>query len=63
MKASLRGHLGAATAANPFGLLAGVAATILLLRPGLRRIHLPAAAIGLGIAVSWWWELHRFHIV
>jgi hypothetical protein len=63
VKATLRGHVGAAAAANPFGLLAVVVAVILLLRPSLRRIQVRSVAIGVGIAVSWCWELHRFHLV
>ena len=63
VKATLRGDLHAALVANPFGLLAVGTALVLLLRPAWRRIRLSSLTVCAGIAVSWLWELHRFHIV
>ncbi|MHB8670542.1 MAG: DUF2752 domain-containing protein [Acidimicrobiales bacterium] len=60
VEATVHGHLGAAAAANPAGILAVVVATVLLLR---RRLVLgvPPAGVLLGsILALWLFELHRF---
>jgi hypothetical protein len=63
VKATCNGHLAAAVAANPFGLVAVAIAVLLLVRPSWRMTSMPAAvAVGL-LACSWAWELHRFHLV
>ena len=57
----VRLHLGRAFAANPGGLVALVAAVLLLvLRPA--RIRIPAALPPLALAGLWLFELHRFSI-
>ena len=63
VKATLRGHPATAASANPFGLVAVLVAIVLIVRPAWRRLSLPLFAIGLGIAVSWGWELHRFRLL
>ena len=58
----VRLHLGRAFAANPGGLVALVAAVLLLvLRPA--RIRIPAALPPLALAGLWLFELHRFSIL
>lgn len=63
VKAVLGGHLHAALVANPFGLLAVVAAALLLLRPRARRLRLPSVLLAAGAAASWAFELQRFHVL
>jgi hypothetical protein len=61
VKATCNGRLAAAVTANPFGILAVLVALVLLVLPRWRAIHvrlLPLVALA---AVSWAWELHRFH--
>jgi hypothetical protein len=63
VKATLRGDVHAALAANPFGILAVVTAILLLARPAWRRLQLPAGVLMGGVLVSWLFQLHRFHFV
>jgi hypothetical protein len=63
VKAALGAHLRAALGANPFGIVAVVCAVVLLLRPAATRLRVPSILLAAGVAVSWAFELHRFHIV
>ena len=63
VKAACTGRLRAAAVANPFGLVAVAFAVLLLLRPKLSSLQVPVAALVGVAAVSWAWELHRFHWV
>jgi hypothetical protein len=63
VKAVLRGNVRSAAVANPFGILAVLAAVVLLLWPTWRRLQLPGAVLVAGIAASWLFELHRFHFI
>jgi Protein of unknown function (DUF2752) len=63
VKATMRGDLGAAATANPFGILAVMVAVILLLRPAWQRAQVPTAMLLGAAAVSWLFELHRFHFI
>ena len=59
VEGTLRGHVGAALAANPAGIFAVLAAVLLLvLRP--RQVCLPAALPILLVVAMWIFELHRF---
>jgi hypothetical protein len=61
VKATCNGHLAAAVAANPFGLVAVLVALLLVVRPRWQALRVRVAPlIALG-ALSWAWELHRFH--
>ena len=62
VKAVMRGQVGAAVAANPFGLVAVTGAVALLLRPAWQRVRLPAGVVVGAVAASWLFQLHRFHI-
>ncbi len=63
VKATVGGHLWTALAANPAGLVIVVAAVVLLLRPHLQQFWLPAPAVTTAVALSWLFELHRFHFL
>jgi hypothetical protein len=63
VKAALRGHLHTALAANPFGILAVMTAVVLLARPTWRRLQVPVGMLAGTLAVSWLFELHRFHFI
>ena len=63
VKATMRGNLHAAFTANPFGILAVVAAVLLLVRPAWRRLALPVGVLMGGVLISWLFQLHRFHFV
>jgi hypothetical protein len=63
VKATMRGDLGSAAAANPFGILAVVVAAVVLLRPAWRQAQVPTLAIAAAVAASWLFELHRFHFI
>jgi Protein of unknown function (DUF2752) len=63
VKGVCTGHWHDAVAANPFGLLAVAVAIVLLLRPRLRSASLPVVPLLALAAVSWAWELHRFHVI
>lgn len=63
VEAVLRGDGHRAWAANPFGVLAVVFAVILVVRPRWRRVSVPAIAVVVGLAVSWIFELHRYHFL
>ena len=59
---ALHAHVGAALAANPFGLVAiAVAVALLALRPP--RLRVSAPLVVLAAAASWIFELHRFSIL
>lgn len=59
--AAVTGHLGEAVAANPFGVVAVVAALWLLVtwRTG-RVLRFPRWLPWVGLAASWAWQLARF---
>jgi len=62
VKAVCAGHLRAAVAANPFGVLAVAVAVVLLVRrPAARYASLPILPLVAMAGLSWAWELHRFH--
>jgi Protein of unknown function (DUF2752) len=63
VKAAMGAHLGAALSANPFGILAVVCAAVLLLRPAATRLRVPSILVFAGLASSWAFELHRFHVL
>jgi hypothetical protein len=63
VKAVMRADLAGATAANPFGLVAVGLAVLLLLRPQLRNLRVPANVLLLGVVMSWFVQLHRFHFL
>ena len=63
VEAALRGDMHAAAAANPFGILAVLTAIILLVRPAWRRLQVPVSIVVVAGAVSWLFELHRFHFI
>jgi O-antigen ligase len=57
----LDGH--GAWAANPFGLLVVAFAIAMVVRPRWRRVSVPALVVIVGVAVSWVFQLHRFHFL
>lgn len=63
VKAVLRGDGHGAWSANPFGLLVVAFAVLLVVRPRWRRLTLPAALVGAAVAVSWLFQLHRYHFL
>ena len=63
VKACVAGHLGASVAANPFGIVAVIAAVLLIVRPGWRHAHIPVAVVVACALVSWTWELRRFGFI
>lgn len=63
VKAVLSGNFGDGFAANPVGLIAVVTAIALLLRPSWQRLSLPALVPAAGVALSWLFQLHRFHFL
>jgi hypothetical protein len=63
VKAALGTHVRAALSANPFGIVAVVCAVVLLVRPGASRLRVPSALLAAGVAASWAFQLHRFHII
>jgi uncharacterized membrane protein AbrB (regulator of aidB expression) len=63
VKATLRGDVHAAAAANPFGLLVVLAAILLLVRPAWSRLRVPIPLLVGAMTLSWLFELHRFHFV
>jgi hypothetical protein len=63
VKAVMGGHLRAALVANPFGVLAVVAAAWLLLRPQAARLRLSSVLLVAGVVASWGLQLHRFHFL
>jgi MFS superfamily sulfate permease-like transporter len=63
VKAALHGDGHGAWSANPFGLLVLALAVGLLLRPRWRRLSVPSVLIVTGVAVSWLFQLHRYHFL
>jgi hypothetical protein len=63
VKAVCTAHWHDAVAANPFGVVAVAVAVVLLLRPRLRWASLPILPLLALAAMSWTWELHRFHLI
>ncbi len=55
--------LPAAVQANPFGIVAVVAAMALLFVRRRTAINVPVPVIVLGLAVSWIWELGRYGLL
>ena len=63
VKAVLHGDGRAAWSANPFGLLVVALAAALVLRPGWRRVSVPSVLVLAAVALSWLFELHRYHFL
>jgi hypothetical protein len=63
VKAVLGGNGRAAAAANPFGIGLVALAVVLLLLPRWRRVSVPVVVLAGGVALSWLFELHRFHFI
>jgi ABC-type Fe3+-siderophore transport system permease subunit len=63
VKAVLHGNGRAAWGANPFGLLVVALAVALVVRPGWRRASVPTVLVLAGVALSWLFELHRYHFL
>jgi hypothetical protein len=63
VKAVMGGRLHSAFAANPAGLLAVAVAVVLLARPAWRHLSVPIAGLAGGVALSWLFQLHRFHFL
>lgn len=63
VKAVLRGDGHGAWAANPFGLLVVAFALLIVARPRWRRLSVPAVVVVAGVALSWLFELHRYHFI
>jgi hypothetical protein len=61
VKAALRADPHGAWAANPFGLILVALAAVVVVRPRWRVLSLPAAVVAAGVAMSWLFELHRYH--
>jgi hypothetical protein len=61
VKAVLHGDGHGAWAANPFGLVIVAFAMALVVRPRWRQVILPTALVVVGVALSWLFELHRYH--
>jgi small neutral amino acid transporter SnatA (MarC family) len=60
---TVHGHLGAALAANPVGVLAVAVAVALLVWRRAEQVRVPAAALPIALAAMWLFELHRFHFL
>jgi hypothetical protein len=63
VKAALHGDGHAAWGANPFGLLLIALAIAMVARPRWRRLRVPTLMVVSAVAVSWLFELHRYHFV
>lgn len=59
VEAVLGGHLTTALTANPFGVLAVIAAVLLLVAPPV-KLRLPALALAAVGLASWLFQLDRF---
>ena len=60
---SFGGHLGAAVAAAPLGLLVIAFAVAGLFRWGPRRLYVPVVVLTAVLLAEWVFELHRFHVI
>ncbi|MDQ1392427.1 MAG: hypothetical protein QOK39_532 [Acidimicrobiaceae bacterium] len=63
VKAVLRGDGHGAWAANPFGLVLVALAVFVAVRPRWRVLSVPSAVVVAAVAVSWVFELHRYHFL
>ena len=63
VKAVMGGQLGAAVRANPFGIVAVMAAVLLVLRPRARRLRVSSVLLVAAVVTSWAFQLHRFHVL
>jgi ABC-type Fe3+-siderophore transport system permease subunit len=63
VEAIIRGNGHTASTANPFGWIAVAFAVALLVRPRWRQVSLPTAMVLAGVALSWLFELHRYHLL
>jgi membrane-associated PAP2 superfamily phosphatase len=63
VKAVLHADGHGAWAANPFGIVVVAFALALVVRPRWRRLSLPTALIVTGVALSWLFELRRYHFL
>jgi hypothetical protein len=63
VKAVLHADGRGAWAANPFGLVIVAFAVALVVRPRWARLSLPTALIVASVALSWLFELHRYHFL
>jgi hypothetical protein len=62
VEAAVHGHLGAAAAATPAGIVAVVVALWFLLKPP-RRLDIPVPAAAALLALMWIFQLFRFHLL
>ena len=60
---ALGGHVGAAFAAAPLGLVVIVLAVLGVLRLGPERLRVPVVALCGLLGAEWVFELHRFHVL
>jgi hypothetical protein len=63
VKAVLRGDSHGAWAANPFGLVLVVLAVLVAVRPRWKVLSVPSAVVVSAVAMSWLFELHRYHFL
>ncbi len=63
VKAVLHADARSAWAANPFGIVLVAFAVALVVRPRWRRLSLPTVVIVTGVALSWLFELGRYHFL
>jgi hypothetical protein len=63
VKAVLHGNGHTAWAANPFGLLIVALAGAMVVRPRWRHLSVPTVVVLSGVALSWMFELHRYHFL
>jgi Protein of unknown function (DUF2752) len=63
VKAFMGGDVHGALAANPFGILVVAFAAVVVLRPRWRRFSVPMVLVLAGVAVSWIFQLHRYHFI
>ncbi len=63
VSAAATGHLGAALAANPMGVIAVVVALALVVRPRIASVDLPRWVLPGALVSMWVWELFRFNVI
>ena len=63
VSAASTGHVVSALAANPAGVVAVLAAVVLLIVPRKKFVDLPRWVIPGSLIAMWAWELFRFHIL
>jgi MFS superfamily sulfate permease-like transporter len=63
VKAVLHGDGHGAWSANPFGLVIVTFAVLLVVRPRWQRLRVPSSLVLVAVALSWVFELHRYHFL